>query len=639
MFIFALFTSFAGKHHKIPHIRILVRQRYTYILFWMTGLLFSFHLYSANTNEDHLSRLQILIQNNLAYDTNLPADSVILWQKQLEPELKEKHDYILELQLKHLVIEAYIASGNMSLALNDARMMYEQAKKMNHPIGLAFACRAIGDVYFGSARYPEAIESYKEAVDLLEKMPDTNEYTIQALAKFVVILLKAQQPDSAFPYLKRLEDLCRTIPEAPITFYQTGCYAYYYIQKKEKDRALPYIQKTQALCQRYPHHYYQTLTYYIYAIYHLAEKNYPAALEQYDRLLNHIASSTSYRRIQILQERANLLARMGRTEEACRSYENINTLKDSLDAQQYVQQINELHTLYQIDQKEIENQQQRKKLTHRSIAGALLLLLLIVFFIIRIRKENQCLLASQQALEKAKIQEENSIRTKSIFLSNMSHEIRTPLNALSGFSSILTDECVDNETRQQCNSIIQQNSELLLKLINDVIDLSNLELGQLSFVLKEQDAVEICRNVIDMVEKIKQTQAEVRFVTTLKSLPLRTDSSRLQQLLINLLINATKFTPEGSIVLELKKQTEDMAIFSVTDTGCGIPPEQQAKIFNRFEKLNENAQGTGLGLSICQLIIQQMGGEIWIDPQYTGGSRFLFTHPVCATCQGKEEKQ
>ena len=107
--------------------------------------------------------------------------------------------------------------------------------------------------------------------------------------------------------------------------------------------------------------------------------------------------------------------------------------------------------------------------------------------------------------------------------------------------------------------------------------------------------------------------------------------------LINLLINATKFTSQGSITLQLEQQTEDTALFSVTDTGTGIPKEKQKKIFNRFEKLNENAQGTGLGLSICQLIIEQLGGSIWIDPDYEEGSRFLFTHPIDKSDQGKEE--
>ena len=220
----------------------------------------------------------------------------------------------------------------------------------------------------------------------------------------------------------------------------------------------------------------------------------------------------------------------------------------------------------------------------------------------------------------------------------MSHEIRTPLNALSGFSSLLTEEGLDDETRRQCNEVIQQNSELLLKLINDVIDLSSLEFGKLQFCIAQHDAVSICKNVIDTVNKVKQTQAELTFTTELEEMPIETDDSRLQQVLINLLINATKFTPQGSIVLKLEKETNDTVLFTVTDTGCGIPKDRQTNIFQRFEKLNENVQGSGLGLSICQLIIEHIGGQIWIDSEYTEGSRFCFTHPISQTSRKENKK-
>ena len=245
---------------------------------------------------------------------------------------------------------------------------------------------------------------------------------------------------------------------------------------------------------------------------------------------------------------------------------------------------------------------------------------------------------TEKALDAARIKAEEADRLKSAFLANMSHEIRTPLNALSGFSSLLTEEGLDDETRRQCNEVIQQNSELLLKLINDVIDLSSLEFGKLQFCIAQHDAVSICKNVIDTVNKVKQTQAELTFTTELEEMPIETDDSRLQQVLINLLINATKFTPQGSIVLKLEKETDDTVLFTVTDTGCGIPKDKQANIFQRFEKLNENAQGSGLGLSICQLIIEHIGGQIWIDSEYAEGSRFCFTHPISQTGRKENKK-
>ena len=244
----------------------------------------------------------------------------------------------------------------------------------------------------------------------------------------------------------------------------------------------------------------------------------------------------------------------------------------------------------------------------------------------------------ERMLQEAKEKAEESNRLKSAFLANMSHEIRTPLNALSGFSSLLTEEGLDDDTRRQCNEVILQNSELLLKLINDVIDLSSLEFGKIQFSIGRYDVVSICRNVADTVSKIKQTQAEICFTTELESMEIETDDSRLQQVLINLLINATKFTPQGSITLELKKQSEQELLFSVTDTGCGIPKDKQANIFQRFEKLNENAQGSGLGLSICQLIIEHIGGQIWIDSEYAEGSRFCFTHPISQTGRKENKK-
>lgn len=196
---------------------------------------------------------------------------------------------------------------------------------------------------------------------------------------------------------------------------------------------------------------------------------------------------------------------------------------------------------------------------------------------------------SREELDRAKSLAEDSIRNKSLFLSNMSHEIKTPLNALSGFAEVLTMPGIDEGTRNQCNEVIQLNSELLLKLINDVIDISCLDIANMKFNIKPCEAVLLCRNVVKTLSSIKQTDAEILFETELPSLELDTDIERLQQLLINLLVNATKFTKEGTITLRLEMADDGKAQFSVTDTGCGIPLEKQARIFERFEKLDEKA--------------------------------------------------
>lgn len=325
------------------------------------------------------------------------------------------------------------------------------------------------------------------------------------------------------------------------------------------------------------------------------------------------------------------------SRSACDHYRRENLVRDSISAQSYVSKVNLQRARYQVSELTLKTQKRRTTLLRYLSLGSLFTLLLIGAGTYGLNRKNRRLNTAKIRLEEAQKEAEHSIFTKNLFLSNMSHEIRTPLNALSGFSSILTDSNIDAETRQQCNEIIQQNSDLLVKLIDDVVDLSNLEKGNMQFRFADQEVVALCRKVVDTVDRIKQTAAEVRFEASLQELILHTDEARLQQLLINLLINATKFTTEGSITLSLSLDGKT-ALFSVTDTGCGIAPDQREKVFNRFEKLNENAQGTGLGLSICRLIIERFGGKIWIDPDYTTGTRFCFTHPLPqATANGKEE--
>lgn len=151
----------------------------------------------------------------------------------------------------------------------------------------------------------------------------------------------------------------------------------------------------------------------------------------------------------------------------------------------------------------------------------------------------------------------------------------------------------------------------------------------MSFNLERHEVVALCQRTIETIEKVKRTSAEIVFHTSLNELVLKTDSTRLQQVLINLLVNATKFTPKGTIALLLDIDTEKQeAVFTVEDTGCGIPLDKQPAIFSRFEKLHEGIQGSGIGLSLCRFIVEHLKGKIWIDPKYTSGARFVFTHPL-----------
>ncbi len=602
-------------------------------------MLFSFAAgtYAISTDKERLAALQSLIAKEVPYDANIPIDSIISWTDELAPTLKSPQTEEAYFTLVLWEVNAYIMRGDLSLAIDRARLMYEYAKDIKSNFGIALSNQAVGQAYSASNIQDKALISY---MDALRYLPENNPQTYRLLVKISTQLQQMNRLEEAMEYVEKLNPLLEQNPEHPLAIPILIENATYYISSGDQDTALQYLHRADSIYKNHTHEIAHefSINYYTAACYRALAADYhdkekaDEALALYNQLLEVVSNnkrSLEYR--WICAEKIYLYKLLGRFDEACQIYKELYSVTDTLASKSYIRQINALKATYQVDEIELENKAQQNKMVVVLIFIGLGLLTFISMLAIWLRRQKKVVVMSTETLEQLRHNAENATRAKSIFLSNMSHEIRTPLNALSGFSALLTEEGLDDSTRRQCTDIIQQNSELLLKLINDVIDLSSLEFGKMQFSIAEHDAVATCRNVTDTVGKVKQTQAELLFETSLEELYIETDDSRLQQVLINLLINATKFTPDGSITLKLEKQSEEMALFSVTDTGCGIPKEKQASIFQRFEKLDENAQGSGLGLSICQLIIEHIGGKIWIDPDYTGGSRFVFTHPIHQT--------
>ena len=230
----------------------------------------------------------------------------------------------------------------------------------------------------------------------------------------------------------------------------------------------------------------------------------------------------------------------------------------------------------------------------------------------------------QDQLALMKVQEADKM--KNAFIANMSHEIRTPLNAIVGFAHLVTETTNASEQREYF-SIINKNCDLLLKLINDILDLSKIESGRLNYNVSEVELRDICQEAY-VVQSLKMTSdvALLYNSVAMPSVRLWIDPHRVEQVLLNLLSNAIKFTSKGFI--SLFYEVEDMFVrVSVMDTGIGISEEK----LERFVKLDDFYQGAGLGLPICKMIVEQLGGEIGVRSELGKGSTFWFTLPLVVT--------
>lgn len=230
------------------------------------------------------------------------------------------------------------------------------------------------------------------------------------------------------------------------------------------------------------------------------------------------------------------------------------------------------------------------------------------------------------------IEKENSIsadRLKSAFIANISHEIRTPLNAIVGFSGLIATASSEEEKKMYMD-IISENNERLLRLINDIFDLSQIESGTLNFEYSEFDANDLLRELEGIFKMKLADTPSVALVceANLQAIMMYSERHRIIQVLANMLHNAMKFTKTGEIRFGCRMEGTDEVYFYVSDTGIGIPEEEQEKIFSRFTKLDREVPGTGLGLTLTQSIIRKLGGRAGLESEVNKGSKFWFILPL-----------
>lgn len=568
--------------------------------------------------------------NSLGFDYLTREECDSLNADGLLSQLDESQRYYTYFELERILIKSSLFRGEIRMAIAQSDQMYSKARALAYPFGNALALNAMGEVYSYTGRLRETGAAYEESLRLLDGMDGEDVHIRMLLVELIDYNLRIRNVNGASRYLARLnlypEDRLSPLELAMRHISNASCQLF---KGDLKAASHCLVQIGQLETQLIPEIRQYLLI--IDARYLVATGAHEAALTAYNDFLQ-----TEYARInhniykEALLEKADLLVKMGNKEEAYGQYGKVFSYIKTSFEKNYPKEIDRLCTRFQADQLAYQNERDRIVSMRFYLAGIIVSVLFLIFLLVLGWKKIFRLKRSQIRQEAMKEKAVQAIQRKNMFLSNMSHEVRTPLNAIVGFSAVLTDEdeSFDDESRREFSEIIKVNSFQLLKLINDILDFSDFENDNITFNIRTHDAVKLCNEVVETVMASRKLEVEMRFDTDLSVLMLDTDDARLRQVLINLLVNAAKFTEQGSIVLELKMADAGTALFSVTDTGCGIPPEKQHLIFERFEKLNDFVQGSGLGLSICQLIVKYMNGKLWVDSGYTRGARFCFTHPL-----------
>lgn len=534
-----------------------------------------------------------------------------------------------------LKANALCALGKVQQSLQETQRMLYDAKQRGNKLGRAMAYKQIGIVYLNMKQTEPAVESLKRYAELI--MDEEGGEDFASLSNIYYRMAKAYDYDKAYgkelqitaEWLKFLHEKVGKVERADVRECYHSCYlarAAAFIGMKKMDDARMALDTASHHAHIINtvlglHHYYK-----MQARYFLANGDAAKALLYTDS----VTMTTSEKDTHLSEIRAQALMMLGRGADAARIYEQLYHEKDSVFSRDARQHLDELNTLFQLDELKTEQQHTKFKyiiITVSSVMLALLVLLLYGWYTaIRQKKVNRQL---RIANKKAK----TSARMKSEFIRNVSHEIRTPLNILSGFTQILTKPGLDLPEAEMADvqARIEENAERITKLVDQVLELSDISS---EVVIERNDhinAQEILKQAIDSSKIALHTRPEnadsaVEFKMageqTADSVELITNKVYAIRALSQILENASKFTSEGCILLQVE-YTESKVRFVVEDTGVGISAEEAEHIFDEFVQLDEFSDGIGIGLTVARSIAQRMGGNLWLDTDYSHGARFI----------------
>ena len=542
------------------------------------------------------------------------------------------------------LVNYYITQGEYNIALLEAEKMLQEAKGEKKQGSIAECYYALANVYAAKGLVKKSQEFMLKEIDIFENA-NVFRYNISCqysdVAKIYIDLGEAE---------KAPELLKKALKTSKSTYHEVTAklvYVSLYLAQGDTAAARKALEECRQMYMEEPS--MKRHIHYLYDVeidYNWRVGNYNKALSVLDERETELRKKNNLTTLMALRKtKADILWDMDRKEEAAGLYRDFlleqkkeKERNEEITTSEFATMLN----LQQLNAEKVrlEKISQKKQLQNTRIIlfSVLGLLCIVVIFLWQQRKlnaklhraknkldeQNRTLIKAEEELRKAKEVAEQSNWLKTMFIQNMSHEIRTPLNSIVGFSGVLVDMLDEKEDIGQYVALIESNSKLLLKLVGDILDISILD----SEVEIKHNAVDVnacCQASIDAAGASFDPGVKLIFEPACDDLIINSNYNYIVQVLDNLLGNASKFTHEGSVTLayEVKKE-ENQLIFTVTDTGIGIPVEEQERVFERFVKLDNFSQGAGLGLSICRIVAERLGGYLRIDKGYTQGTRVIF---------------
>lgn len=537
-------------------------------------------------------------------------------------------------------IEGYIIKKQFNLALLELKAMQEEATKENYMPGLISCYKSMRNVYSLKNNVQLAYEYQKKVVELIEQY-DIEDFNLSLIyATLAHDMINLNKTEEAKPILEKAYAAVKR-PSQELLVMKND--AFYWWRKGNARQVEQLIRKAEALnlpdmdndlCDIKTYYYWLT--------------------GEYSKIVELYESSYDKSRVdqlRFLKVKAEALQMVpGREKEANEQYNLYVQLRDSLERRDAQVSLEEFATIMDVsrlnkENSELELAMSRHKLhtTYVSLIGLGIFILVMCVFTFKLwrlnrrlrhsefdlRRKNMALTEADKIIVKEKERAENASRMKSAFIQNMSHEIRTPLNSIVGFSQVLVEELRGQEDMKTYASVITENSNNLLKLVGDVLELSTLDTMDKEIKKVPVSINDLCSLALKRVKDDLKPEVELLFDSWKNEYPVCSDSKLIATVLDNLLLNAIKFTTRGKITLDCHLSMDAQHIeIVVTDTGIGIPEDKQEWVFERFTKVDEFTQGTGLGLAISRLAAQLLGGQIMIDSDYKEGCRMVFTLPV-----------